>query len=202
MVDTRKSSTENSGHQLRSGRTSGELQQYTQKHPAKSKTVKQATHKLDADPGNKIPDPEGKTSSAPKKNASSAPQVPTEIPATKSTTSSAPKKNASSAPEIPHNEGKTSSSPKKNVSSAPQVPTEIPATKTDEFKSDEDSKMTQTLSSSALERRKVNISFKYTHRPMTKSQPVEKANPEERSSTGRSEANIASQIPQRKVKLK
>ncbi|KAG6424470.1 hypothetical protein SASPL_114888 [Salvia splendens] len=115
--------------QLRSGRTSGEAQQYTRKHQTKSKTVKQATHKLDADPGNKIPDPEGKTSAAPKKNASSAPQVPTEIPATKSTTSSAPKKNASNAHEIPHSEGKTSAAPKKNASSAPQVPTEIPATK-------------------------------------------------------------------------
>ncbi|KAG6430613.1 hypothetical protein SASPL_108685 [Salvia splendens] len=103
MVDTRKSSTENSGHQLRSGRTSGEAQQYTRKHPAKSKTVKQATHKLDADPGNKIPDPEG-------------------------TTSSAPKKNASSAPEIPHSEGKTSSPTRKNASSS-EIPTGKPVTK-------------------------------------------------------------------------
>ncbi|KAG6427236.1 hypothetical protein SASPL_111478 [Salvia splendens] len=131
MVDTRKSSTENSDRQLRSGRTSGEAQQYTRKHPTKSKTVKQATHKLDADLGKKIPDPEGKTSSAPKKNASSAPQVPTEIPATKSKTSSPTRKNASSS-EIPTGKpvtkGKTSSQKKMNASSS-EIPTEIPAKK-------------------------------------------------------------------------
>ncbi|XP_042025447.1 uncharacterized protein LOC121772413 [Salvia splendens] len=83
MVDTQKSSMENSARQLRSGRTSGEAQQYTRKHPAKSKTVKQATYKLDADPGKKIPDPEGKTSSPTRKNQSSSPQISTKIPGTK-----------------------------------------------------------------------------------------------------------------------
>ncbi|KAG6389083.1 hypothetical protein SASPL_150542 [Salvia splendens] len=106
MVDTQKSSTENSGHQLRSGLTSVEAQQYTRKHPAKSKTVKQATHKLDADPGNKIPDPEGKTSSPTRKNASSS-EIPTGKPVTK---------------------GKTSSQKKMNASSS-EIPTEIPAKK-------------------------------------------------------------------------
>ncbi|KAG6407438.1 hypothetical protein SASPL_130429 [Salvia splendens] len=125
MVDTRKSSMENFARQLRSGRTSGEAQQYTRKHPAKSKTVKQATYKLDADPGKKIPDPEGKTSSPTRKNQSSSPQISTKIPGTKGKTSSAPKKNASSAPqvptEIPATKSTTSSAPKKNASSAPEI---------------------------------------------------------------------------------
>ncbi|KAG6387417.1 hypothetical protein SASPL_152604 [Salvia splendens] len=89
MVDTRKYSTENSGHQLRSDRTSGE----------------------------------GTTSSAPKKNASSAP----EIPHSEGKTSSPIRKNASSS-EIstgkPVTKGKTSSQKKMNASSS-----EIPAKK-------------------------------------------------------------------------
>ncbi|KAG6436600.1 hypothetical protein SASPL_101501 [Salvia splendens] len=117
MVDTRKSSTENSGHQLRSGRTSGEGN--TTLKLFKDHTLN-LLHLLHLIPN--IDSDFCKTSSTPKKNASSAPQVPTEIPATKSTTSSAPKKNASSAPEIPHNKGKTSSPTRKNASSS-EIPT-------------------------------------------------------------------------------